>query len=81
VELAITPAGEPDAAWVAAELLPEGSAITWRRWRYNWRPEKPGMYVLKVRATDGMGILQIAGNAPIFPAGSTGYHSVKVQVS
>jgi DMSO/TMAO reductase YedYZ molybdopterin-dependent catalytic subunit len=81
VELGISPANETEAAsWTSAELLSEGSAITWRLWQYNWRPEKTGTYVLVVRAADGAGMTQIAENAPIFPSGSTGYHSVRLRV-
>jgi hypothetical protein len=81
VELGVSLADDAGAAnWAPAELLQEGSAITWRLWQYNWRPVKTGTYVLVVRATDGTGMLQVAENAPIFPSGSTGYHSVKVRV-
>ena len=81
VEVSVSMANEAgDANWAPAELLSEGSTITWRLWQYNWHPTKTGTYVLVVRATDGSGMLQIAENAPIFPSGSTGYHSVKARV-
>jgi DMSO/TMAO reductase YedYZ molybdopterin-dependent catalytic subunit len=81
VELGITLPNESEIAnWTTVELLPEGSVITWRLWRHDWRPEKTGTYLLVVRATDGAGMLQIAESAPIFPSGSTGYHNVRVRV-
>jgi hypothetical protein len=36
---------------------------------------------LMVRATDGSGTLQSSASAPSFPDGSSGYHTVQVNVS
>jgi len=82
VELSISRGNETEStSWSPVELLPDGSAITWRLWQFSWRVEKPGTYVLSVRATDGTGATQIADSSPIFPSGSSGYHSIRVRVT
>jgi len=80
VDVGVSLANEAGVAnWSPAELLPEGAAITWRLWQYNWRPAQIGTYVIVARATGGTGMSQIAESAPIFPSGSTGYHNVRVR--
>jgi hypothetical protein len=66
--------------WSAAELKPPLSALTWVLWSASWTPTKEGAYNVQVRARDGEGQLQRAQQAPSFPNGASGYHSIFVNV-
>ncbi|MED7949526.1 sulfite oxidase [Streptomyces sp. BE303] len=44
--------------WHRAELLDEPRADNWTRWSIDWRPERPGPYELRARATDRRGNTQ-----------------------
>ncbi|MFZ0548903.1 MAG: molybdopterin-dependent oxidoreductase [Candidatus Promineifilaceae bacterium] len=66
--------------WVEAVLrTPELSPLTWTQWRYDWMAES-GSHLIKVRATDGTGALQIEDERGTAPSGATGYHSKRVRV-
>ena len=65
--------------WQPAELAQTTGADTWRQWRFSW-PATEGTHELAVRASDAMGNLQIAAEAPPAPDGATGYHKIKVKV-
>lgn len=69
-----------DGDWLAADLADEASVDTWRQWFLEWDAE-PGNHTLRVRATDGAGDRQTDEQAPPFPDGSSGWHSVVVRVS
>lgn len=43
------------ATWTEAAMNPEIAKYSWRRWKYNWTPSKPGTYRLCVKATDTKG--------------------------
>jgi DMSO/TMAO reductase YedYZ molybdopterin-dependent catalytic subunit len=63
-------------AWAEAILrTPPLSGLTWVQWRYDW-PVTAGQHTFRVRATDGMGSLQIEAESDTYPNGATGYHSV-----
>jgi len=65
-----------EESWVAAELRdPALSPLTWVQWRYDW-PRETGRHKFKVRATDGLGELQIPEANPVRPDGATGIHEV-----
>lgn len=64
-----------DGDWRPARLAAEASADTWRQWSWDWDAE-PGNHTLRVRATDGAGDRQTDEQAPPFPDGSSGWHSV-----
>ena len=66
--------------WADAVLASEDTVDTWRQWRYAWTAT-PGSHTLAVRATDGNGQLQIAEQAPPFPNGASGYHTIVVDVA
>ncbi len=68
-----------DEDWVEAELSPEVDADLWRQWvlPYDFAP---GRHSVTVRATGADGEVQTDERADPFPAGSTGWHSVEVQV-
>jgi hypothetical protein len=70
-----------DGEWVEAELrTPTLSPLTWTQWRYDWAVESGGSHLIRVRATDGTGALQIEASQGTRPNGSTGYHSKRVRV-
>jgi len=68
-------------SWSAATLEAPLSPISWVLWSATWTPSSEGSYTLVVRATDGSGGQQSSSNAPSFPSGSSGYHTVHVDVS
>jgi DMSO/TMAO reductase YedYZ molybdopterin-dependent catalytic subunit len=45
-------------SWQAAELGDDLGNYSFRRWRLTWRPERAGMYRLRVRAVNGAGETQ-----------------------
>jgi len=67
--------------WSAATLVPSLGPNTWTFWQYQWLGPTAGAHVLAVRATDGVGTVQPSRQTDPFPAGATGYHSVRVRVS
>ncbi len=68
-------------SWQPADVTPPLSGLTWVIWRATWTPGSEGSYRLMVRATDGSGSLQDPHNAPSYPSGSSGYHTIHVNVS
>ncbi|MFB6891110.1 sulfite oxidase [Kitasatospora sp. NPDC056327] len=44
--------------WRRAELRDEPRPGNWTRWTFDWRPERPGPYELRARATDRRGNTQ-----------------------
>lgn len=82
VEVSIERAGhDAIGGWVEAEILPGASPTTWAIWRYLWKPEERGEYILTVRAIDGRGQRQTAERSAPFPDGASGYHRIKVNVA
>jgi DMSO/TMAO reductase YedYZ molybdopterin-dependent catalytic subunit len=64
--------------WTRAILRRELAPAAWRQWRLPWRPSGAGRVVLRVRAVDGRGDLQIVQERPPHPSGASGYHEVDV---
>jgi len=69
------------SSWSVANFDAPLSKLTWVIWRATWSPNSHGSYTLRVRATDAAGSLQDSGNAPSYPSGSSGYHTIHVNVS
>jgi DMSO/TMAO reductase YedYZ molybdopterin-dependent catalytic subunit len=69
------------STWSEASMDPPLSSLTWVLWHATWTPGAEGAYRLLVRATDGGGNLQASGQAPSYPSGSTGYHTIGVNVA
>ena len=67
--------------WRPADLGPRISQFSWRRWEAHWQPGGPGRHTLMVRATDGSETVQESRAANSFPAGSSGFHSITVNLS
>lgn len=65
--------------WVEADLSTEASLVTWRQWSYQW-DAAPGPHYIKVRATDGTGVVQTDQRADPVPDGASGWQSVMVTV-
>jgi DMSO/TMAO reductase YedYZ molybdopterin-dependent catalytic subunit len=68
------------ATWHDATFAPPPSDQTWVLWTWPWTPLVPGSYTLVVRATDGTNAVQTATQRGTVPDGSTGWHSVRVEV-
>lgn len=60
-------------SWLEARREQPPGKLAWTRWYVDWQPSSKGRYALQARATDGMGALETANNAPPFPKGATGY--------
>jgi DMSO/TMAO reductase YedYZ molybdopterin-dependent catalytic subunit len=69
-----------EGPWQACELAAEGTIDTWKQWKYAW-DAKPGRYIVRARAIDLNGQVQIAERAPVAPDGATGYHTIGIEVS
>ena len=65
--------------WQRAHLKPAMGQHTWVLWALVWQA-RPGTYILKVRARDGVGTLQDGRPRPPLPEGATGYHTIRVTV-
>jgi len=68
-------------SWSNATLQAPLSPISWVLWSATWSPGSEGSYTLVVRATDGSGALQSSASAASFPSGSSGYHTLRVDIS
>jgi DMSO/TMAO reductase YedYZ molybdopterin-dependent catalytic subunit len=66
--------------WIRAQTKPPLGPYTWVLWAALWKPDGPGVYTLKVRARDGVGVMQTAHESPTLPDGATGYHTIRVRV-
>ncbi len=65
--------------WHRAQVKPPLGKHAWVLWAVPWEA-RPGRYVLKVRARDGLGTLQDGRPRPPLPEGATGYHAIAVTV-
>ena len=70
-----------NGAWQEAVLATADTPDTWRQWSYQWSNAASGSHTVKVRATDGSGAVQTSAIQDVVPDGSTGYHTISVQVS
>jgi DMSO/TMAO reductase YedYZ molybdopterin-dependent catalytic subunit len=66
--------------WQNCELVTGAKPHVWSLWRYVWQKPSSGRHPLKVRATDGDGILQTAKRSGRFPDGATGYDMETIDV-
>lgn len=53
---------------------------TWVLWATEWNPTVEGNYQISVRAIDGNGNVQTMGFMTPFPQGSSGYHTVSMNI-
>jgi DMSO/TMAO reductase YedYZ molybdopterin-dependent catalytic subunit len=68
-----------DGRWSDAELSSPISDATWVQWKVAWAATA-GEHELRVRATDGEGVLQEEIPSPPAPDGARGWHTVRVSV-
>ncbi|HYH93498.1 MAG TPA: molybdopterin-dependent oxidoreductase [Candidatus Saccharimonadales bacterium] len=68
-----------DDDWHDAELSAPISDTTWVQWKATW-DAAPGDHVLRVRATDGEGVVQEELSSPPAPDGARGWHTRRVHV-
>jgi DMSO/TMAO reductase YedYZ molybdopterin-dependent catalytic subunit len=66
--------------WQPAVVKPGLSPYTWQLWRADVVVDK-SVRDLRVRAVDGQGTPQTGEEAPPFPSGATGYHTIAIGVS
>lgn len=69
-----------DTGWKPAELSSPISDATWVQFVYRWQAT-PGEHTLRVRATDGDGIVQTDERTRPDPDGARGHHTVTVRVA
>jgi len=67
--------------WQPAILKQPLSGITWVLWELAWQPPKAGSYTVVARAIDLEGNVQDPTEEPPLPNGSSGYHSIILNVS
>jgi hypothetical protein len=46
------------ATWRDAQLVENSSPYVWTVWKYRFAPQAPGDFMIRVRATDGNGVVQ-----------------------
>ena len=67
--------------WQRATLKQPHSGLTWVLWELAWQPPKAGGYTVIARAIDLEGNVQNPNEEPPLPNGSSGYHSITLNVS
>jgi hypothetical protein len=67
--------------WQPAQLSVPLSDATWVQWRLPWVATQPGGHDIRVRATDGDGVVQTSETSPPAPDGARGYHTISVNVA
>jgi DMSO/TMAO reductase YedYZ molybdopterin-dependent catalytic subunit len=69
-----------ESGWQAAELSVPISDATWVQFVYRWQATS-GEHALRVRATDGDGVVQTADRTRPDPDGARGHHTIRVRVA
>lgn len=67
--------------WERAILKQPLSGFTWVLWELAWQPAKTGSYTIVARSIDLEGNVQDPNGEPPLPNGSSGYHSIILNVS
>jgi DMSO/TMAO reductase YedYZ molybdopterin-dependent catalytic subunit len=67
--------------WLETTLATSDTPDTWRQWSYRWADAPRGGHTVTVRATDATGAVQTSVVQGPVPNGSSGYHTINVQVS
>jgi len=68
-----------EEGWEPAELSEPISDATWVQFVRRWDAPS-GDHVIRVRATDGDGVVQTADRSSPAPRGATGHHTIRVSV-
>jgi DMSO/TMAO reductase YedYZ molybdopterin-dependent catalytic subunit len=69
-----------DGTWYDADLSAPISDTTWVQWVLPWEATA-GSHELRVRATDGDGVVQEERPTPPAPDGARGWHTIRVTVA
>ena len=69
------------STWQRAILKQPLSGFTWVLWELAWQPPKAGSYTIVARAIDLEGNVQDPNQEPPLPNGSSGYHSIVLNVA
>jgi DMSO/TMAO reductase YedYZ molybdopterin-dependent catalytic subunit len=70
-----------DGAWQRAELSVPLNDATWVQWRLPWQADARGPHDIRVRATDGDGVVQTDTVTAPAPDGARGHHTISVVVA
>ena len=70
-----------DGEWRDAVMSVPISDATWVQWTYDWIDASPGRHEVKVRATDGTGVVQTPERTRPDPDGARGHHTIEVDVT
>jgi sulfite oxidase len=68
-----------DQPWTPAVISAPISDATWVQWLYRW-DAAAGNHVIRVRATDGDGVVQTDAQTRPAPDGSRGRHTIGLTV-
>jgi DMSO/TMAO reductase YedYZ molybdopterin-dependent catalytic subunit len=68
------------ATWHDADLVRNNSVYVWTVWKFRFAPGSPGKYVVRVRATDGSGVVQPPTD-PQTGSGMSGQPRMAVEVT
>ncbi len=68
------------AAWMPVSMGPSAPNV-WTRWSASWPAPGPGLYRLRVRASDETGFVQPETASAPFPNGSSAMHAITVRVT
>jgi Oxidoreductase molybdopterin binding domain/Mo-co oxidoreductase dimerisation domain len=66
--------------WHDADLVRNSSVYVWTVWKYRFAPASPGKFVVRVRATDGKGVVQPPTD-PQTGSGMSGQPRMAVEVT
>ena len=69
------------ADWQAAQVSVPLNDATWVQWQLPWPASAPGTHEIRVRATDGDGVVQTEESTPPAPDGARGHHTISVEVA
>lgn len=67
--------------WTPASIKTPLGKYTWVLWAALWKPTAPGEYAVRVRATDGGGVVQVRQEVGTLPDGASGYHLIRLRVT
>lgn len=70
-----------DGEWRDAVMSVPISDATWVQWTYDWIDPPAGRHEIKVRATDGTGVVQTPERTRPDPDGARGHHTIEVDVT
>jgi DMSO/TMAO reductase YedYZ molybdopterin-dependent catalytic subunit len=69
-----------NGGWKSADISSPISDTTWVQFVYRWQAE-PGDHQIRVRATDGEGVVQTDERTRPAPDGARGHHTIRVTIT